>query len=208
MPAAQPTSTVLPMALSTMSSPTRRSVRTFSMPTATSSGRRGSAELPIRLKRWSIGLYAVRRRQDPTTPSDGGGPLREIARVLKPGGWRRSSSQYRQPGLGLAKRSRDGSGFEFHEAVSLDRKQQSHKGYKGRDGQENVAHFDVVMNLRKPIEVSVQTATPAGGRDRRYHDELWRSYGPRRPRRSRRVMRHLMSPEGPTFPTSRTSANS
>ena len=40
---------------------------------------------------------------------------------------------------------------EFHQATSLDRKQQSHKGYKGRDGEEDVAHFDVIFNLRKPL---------------------------------------------------------
>jgi hypothetical protein len=31
----------------------------------------------------------------------------------------------------------------------MDRRQQSHKGYKGRSGSEDVAHFDVVFNLRK-----------------------------------------------------------
>jgi hypothetical protein len=43
----------------------------------------------------------------------------------------------------------DQAGFSFHEAASLDRRQQSHKGYKGRSGAEDVAHFDVVFNLRK-----------------------------------------------------------
>lgn len=38
----------------------------------------------------------------------------------------------------------------FHEASSLDRRQPSHKGYKGRSGSEDVAHFDVVFNLQKP----------------------------------------------------------
>lgn len=50
------------------------------------------------------------------------------------------------------------AGFEFHEAASLDRKQQSHKGYKGRSGQEDVAHFDVVMNLRKPEKVKAASS--------------------------------------------------
>jgi len=77
--------------------------------------------------------------------------LAEIARVLKPGGWatvvfhNTDSEVWRS--LSEAASS---AGFEFHEAASLDRKQQSHKGYKGRAGEENVAHFDVVMNLRKP----------------------------------------------------------
>jgi hypothetical protein len=43
----------------------------------------------------------------------------------------------------------DESGFTFHEASSLERQQQSHKGYKGRSGSEDVAHFDVVFNLHK-----------------------------------------------------------
>lgn len=77
--------------------------------------------------------------------------MREIARVLKPGGWATVvfHNTDGQVWGALQKAARD-AGFEFHEAASLDRKQQSHKGYKGRSEQENVAHFDVVMNLRKP----------------------------------------------------------
>ena len=77
----------------------------------------------------------------------------EISRVLKPGGWativfhNTDSEVWRS-----LSEAASAAGFEFHEAASLDRKQQSHKGYKGRDGQENVAHFDVVMNLRKPVD--------------------------------------------------------
>ncbi len=41
------------------------------------------------------------------------------------------------------------AGFELEHAAGLDRKQQSHKGYKGRSGEENVAHFDVIMSMRK-----------------------------------------------------------
>ncbi|WP_292437250.1 DNA methyltransferase [Mesorhizobium sp.] len=76
--------------------------------------------------------------------------MREIARVLKPGGWAtvvfHNTDGEVWAALSAAARE---AGFEFHEAASLDRKQQSHKGYKGREGLENVAHFDVVMNLRK-----------------------------------------------------------
>lgn len=76
--------------------------------------------------------------------------MREIARVLKPGGWAtvvfHNTDGEVWTALSAAARE---AGFEFHEAASLDRKQQSHKGYKGREGLENVAHFDVVMNLRK-----------------------------------------------------------
>ncbi len=98
-------------------------------------------------------------------PADGGktlddysvlmaGSMREISRVLKPGGWatvvfhNTDSAVWRS-----LSEAASAAGFEFHEASSLDRKQQSHKGYKGRDGHENVAHFDVVMNLRKPTAV-------------------------------------------------------
>jgi DNA modification methylase/DNA-binding XRE family transcriptional regulator/uncharacterized C2H2 Zn-finger protein len=80
--------------------------------------------------------------------------MQEIARVLKPGGWAtvvfHNTDGEVWAALSAAART---AGFEFHEAASLDRKQQSHKGYKGREGLENVAHFDVVMNLRK-VEVS------------------------------------------------------
>lgn len=76
--------------------------------------------------------------------------MQEIARVLKPGGWAtvvfNNTDGDVWAALSAAARL---AGFEFHEAASLDRKQHSHKGYKGRDGLENVAHFDVVMNLRK-----------------------------------------------------------
>ncbi|MFW2449229.1 MAG: DNA methyltransferase [Qipengyuania pacifica] len=77
--------------------------------------------------------------------------LREIARVLKPGGWATIVFHNTDKDVWKALSSAaSAAGFEFHEASSLDRKQQSHKGYKGRGGKENVAHFDVVMNLRKP----------------------------------------------------------
>lgn len=79
------------------------------------------------------------------------GAMLEIARVLKPGGWATIVFHNTDSGVwsALQNAARE-AGFEFHEAASLDRQQQSHKGYKGRSGQENVAHFDVVMNLRKP----------------------------------------------------------
>lgn len=80
------------------------------------------------------------------------GAMREIARILKPGGW--ATVVFHNTDAKVWKALRDAAdtaGFEFHEAASLDRQQQSHKGYKGREGKENVAHFDVVMNLRKPI---------------------------------------------------------
>lgn len=75
----------------------------------------------------------------------------EIARVLKPGAW--ATVVFHNTDAAVWKTIRDAAeaaGFSFHEAASLDRRQQSHKGYKGRSGSEDVAHFDVVFNLRKP----------------------------------------------------------
>lgn len=78
--------------------------------------------------------------------------LQQISRVLKPGGWTTIVFHNTNGDVWAAlQNAAISAGFEFHEASSLDRKQQSHKGYKGRSGEENVAHFDVVMNLRKPI---------------------------------------------------------
>lgn len=93
------------------------------------------------------------------------GAMHEIARILKPGGW--ATVVFHNTGSEVWKALRDATaaaGFEFHEAASLDRKQQSHKGYKGREGKENVAHFDVVMNLRKPVHAFPLDATPSGDR--------------------------------------------
>jgi adenine-specific DNA methylase len=80
------------------------------------------------------------------------GAMQEMARVLKPGGW--ATVVFHNTDAQVWRALHDAAtaaGFEFHQAASLDRKQQSHKGYKGRGGQEDVAHFDVVMNLRKPM---------------------------------------------------------
>ena len=82
--------------------------------------------------------------------------MMEMLRVLKPGGW--ATIVFHNTDAAVWRSLHDaaaGAGFEFHEAASLDRKQQSHKGYKGRGGQEDVAHFDVVMNLRKPVVAGV-----------------------------------------------------
>lgn len=76
--------------------------------------------------------------------------MREMARVLKPGGWATVVFQNTDAKVWHAIRdAADEAGFTFHEAASLDRQQHSHKGYKGRSGAEDVAHFDVVLNLRK-----------------------------------------------------------
>ncbi len=87
--------------------------------------------------------------------------LAEMARVLKPGGWATVVFHNTDKDVWRAiSEAARGAGFEFHEAASLDRKQQSHKGYKGRGGKENVAHFDVVMNLRKPEQAKPVCAAP------------------------------------------------
>jgi DNA modification methylase/transcriptional regulator with XRE-family HTH domain len=78
------------------------------------------------------------------------GAMQEIARVLKPSGWATVVFHNTDAAVWQAIRdAADETGFTFHEAASLDRQQQSHKGYKGRSGSEDVAHFDVVFNLRK-----------------------------------------------------------
>ena len=80
-----------------------------------------------------------------------GESMHEMSRVLKPGGWATVVFHNTDGEVWQAIRdAADSAGFAFHEAVSLDRRQHSHKGYKGRSGTEDVAHFDVVFNLRKP----------------------------------------------------------
>jgi len=81
------------------------------------------------------------------------GSMKEIARVLKPGGW--ATVVFHNTDADVWHAIRDAAAqarFEFHEAASLERKQQSHKGYKGRSEAEDVAHFDVVFNLQKPAQ--------------------------------------------------------
>lgn len=78
------------------------------------------------------------------------GAMHEIARVLRPSGWativfHNTDAEVWQ----VIREAASSVGFAFHEASSLDRLQQSHKGYKGRSESEDVAHFDVVFNLRK-----------------------------------------------------------
>lgn len=85
--------------------------------------------------------------------------MREMYRVLKRGAW--ATVVFHNTDALVWQAIHDAAasaGFEFHEASSLDRQQQSHKGYKGRAGNENVAHFDVVFNLRKPAEALTNSA--------------------------------------------------
>jgi 16S rRNA G966 N2-methylase RsmD/transcriptional regulator with XRE-family HTH domain len=93
-----------------------------------------------------------------------GTAMKQIARVLKPGGWATIVFHNTDAAVWSCIREAAASaGFEFHEASSLDRKQQSHKGYKGRSGTEDVAHFDVVMNLRRPLSVTTRRKVSANG---------------------------------------------
>lgn len=86
--------------------------------------------------------------------------MEEIVRVLKPGGWATVVFHNTDKDVWQAiSDAANEAGLEFHEASSLDRKQQSHKGYKGRSGVEDVAHFDVVMNLRKPVTLGSRTCS-------------------------------------------------
>ena len=76
--------------------------------------------------------------------------LAEIFRVLKPGAWATLVFHNTDPQVWRAIQSAaEHAGFQIDGAGSLDRKQQSHKGYKGRAEVESVAHFDVIMSMRK-----------------------------------------------------------
>ena len=75
----------------------------------------------------------------------------EIARVLKPDAWSTVVFQSTDAEVWAALRlAVERAGFDLASAGYLDKTQQSHKGYKGRAGVENVAAFDVVLNLHKP----------------------------------------------------------
>lgn len=98
--------------------------------------------------------------------------MKEMARVLKPDGW--ATIVFHNSEASVWQALRDAAieaGFDFHEASSLDRKHLSHKGYKGRSEKENVAHYDVVFNLRK--REHVKTSLPGmSGRSKVKLEEL------------------------------------
>jgi adenine-specific DNA methylase len=118
--------------------------------------------------------------------------LSEAYRVLKPKGWMTMVFHNTDPKVwATIQAAAQSAGFDLVGAGSLDRKQMSHKGYKGRSGEENVAHFDVVMSLRKAnlnktkrkwdtapteyIEGKVETLlkmAPNKGREQWIHSEL------------------------------------
>lgn len=75
--------------------------------------------------------------------------FREMRRVLRPGRWATVVFQSSDGAVWHAiEAAAADAGFEVHSANTLDKVQQSMKGYKGRSGAENVASFDIVLHLR------------------------------------------------------------
>jgi len=73
----------------------------------------------------------------------------EIARILKPSGSCTVVFQNTDPDVWQAlDDALATAGLAFERAGRLDKSQQSHKGYRGRSGSENVASFDMVLTLR------------------------------------------------------------
>lgn len=86
--------------------------------------------------------------------------MREIFRVLKPGAWATLVFHNTDPAVWRAIQSAaEVAGFQIEDAGALDRKQQSHKGYKGRAEKEDVAHFDVIMSMRKRAAPTTRVRT-------------------------------------------------
>lgn len=80
----------------------------------------------------------------------------ELYRVLKPGRWATIAFQSSDGEVWSAiQEAASAAGFAFANANGIDKGQKSMKGYKGRSGAENVASFDILLNLRKDQTVSV-----------------------------------------------------
>lgn len=78
--------------------------------------------------------------------------FREMHRVLKPGRWATVVFQSSNGAVWKAiERAALKAGFDLHAVDMLDKVQQSMKGYKGRSGAENVASFDIVLQLRRSV---------------------------------------------------------
>lgn len=90
----------------------------------------------------------------------------EIQRVLKPNAWATVVFQSSDAEVWAALRvAVEQAGFDLANASYLDKTQQSHKGYKGRSGSEDVASFDVVLNLHKPGSRRRRPKPPGGIND-------------------------------------------
>lgn len=88
------------------------------------------------------------------------GALQEMHRVLKPNAW--VTLVFHNTDADVWKALQDAAaqtGFRVDGAAGLDRAQQSHKGYKGRSGEEDVAHFDVVLSMQKVVSARQSTGT-------------------------------------------------
>jgi 16S rRNA G966 N2-methylase RsmD len=87
----------------------------------------------------------------------------EVQRVLKRNAWATVVFQSSDAEVWAALRAAvEEAGFDLASASYLDKTQQSHKGYKGRSGAEDVASFDIVLNLHKPGRKRA-AARPSGG---------------------------------------------
>jgi DNA modification methylase len=90
----------------------------------------------------------------------------EIARVLKADAWTTVVFNTSDAETWSAFRvAVERAGFDLASASYLDKTQQSHKGYKGRSGSEDVPAFDVVLNLHKPGQIRRRPAPPGGYRE-------------------------------------------
>jgi DNA modification methylase len=95
-----------------------------------------------------------------------GDAFREIARVLKRNAWTTVVFQSSNAEVWAALRTAvEQAGFDLANATYLDKTQHSHKGYKGRSGAEDVASFDVVLNLHKPGARPRRPKPPGGFTD-------------------------------------------
>ena len=90
----------------------------------------------------------------------------EIARVLKPDAWTTVVFNTSDAEVWSAFRvAVERAGFDVASASYLDKTQQSHKGYKGRSGSEDVPAFDIVLNLHKPGRTRRRQVPPGGYRE-------------------------------------------
>lgn len=88
--------------------------------------------------------------------------LREVRRVLKPNRW--ASVVFHNSNAEVWQAVRQAcidAGFTLGNAVMFDKQQKSFKAIKGEKGEEQVANYDVVLNLRKKQPVLQETSSPA-----------------------------------------------